>query len=73
MHDDKGYNRKFLRFESLQSESDQKKKILIPLFQKEYPQDAVLIDLIPTENINIGNKPFLKVLNDRMSRRKSKK
>ena len=70
MHDDTGYNRKFLRFESLQPESDQQKKIPIPIFQKEYPQDAVLIDLIPSENINIGNKPFLKVLNDRVSRRK---
>ena len=56
MHDDTGYNRKFLRFESLPPpKSDQKKKIPIPIFQKEYPQDAVLIDLIPSENINIGN------------------
>jgi SagB-type dehydrogenase family enzyme len=69
-------NRKFLRFfdrEEYQEavpESDQAKKKPIPIFEKEYPQDAILIDLIPSEKLNIGNKPFFKVLNDRKSRRK---
>lgn len=70
MNDDVGYNRKFLRFGSSTPESDQRKKIPIPLFQNEYPEDADLIDLIPSEKIIIGNKPFFKVVNDRVSRRK---
>ncbi|KKM21024.1 hypothetical protein LCGC14_1639550, partial [marine sediment metagenome] len=64
MNDDIGYNRKFLRFGSSEPESDQRKKIPIPLFQNEYPEDADLIDLIPSEKINIGNKPLFKVVND---------
>ena len=69
-------NRKFLRFldrEEYQKavpESDQKKNKPIPLLEKEYPQDAVLIDLISSEELNIGNQPFFKVLHDRKSRRK---
>lgn len=69
-------NRKFLRhfdreeYQKVVPESDQEKKIPMPLFQKEYPPDAVLIDLIHPEKINVGNKPFFKVVNDRVSRRK---
>ncbi len=69
-------NRKFLHFfdkedyKKVIPKSDQEKKKSIPLFQKEYPLDAILIDLIPPEKLNIGNKPFFKVLTDRKSRRK---
>ena len=42
----------------------------MPLFEKEYPKDVDLIDLIPPEAFKIGNKPFLEVLNNRISRRK---
>ncbi len=69
-------NRKFLRFFDKEEYkkavpvSDQEKKEPIPKMQKDYPKDAELIDLIPAENFKIGNKSFLNVLNDRISRRK---
>ncbi|MHA1729568.1 MAG: SagB/ThcOx family dehydrogenase [Promethearchaeota archaeon] len=69
-------NRKFLHFFDKEAykksvpESDQEKKIPIPLFQKEYPEEAELIDLISPENFKIGNKPFFEIVNTRISRRK---
>ena len=68
--------RKFLRFfdkeeyEEVVPKSDQEKKIPPPSFQKKYPKDADLIDLIPPEKFSIGNTPFLKIVNKRVSRRK---
>ncbi|KKM15928.1 hypothetical protein LCGC14_1691090 [marine sediment metagenome] len=68
-------NRTFLRFfdndefERMVPESDEEKKEPFPLFQKEYAEDAKLIDLISPENFKIGKKSFLDVINQRVSRR----
>ncbi|MFW9878080.1 MAG: SagB/ThcOx family dehydrogenase [Candidatus Thorarchaeota archaeon] len=68
-------NRKFLRFfdkveyDKVVPESDEEKNMPFPLFQKEYPKDAELVELISPENFKIGTTPFLDVLNKRMSRR----
>jgi SagB-type dehydrogenase family enzyme len=69
-------NRNFLRFfdkveyDKVVPESDEEKNMPFPLFQKEYPKDANLVELISPENFKIGKTPFLDVLNRRMSRRK---
>ena len=39
-------------------------------FQKDYPKDSQLIDLIPPEKFKIGYTPFLDALNRRKSRRR---
>ena len=68
-------NRKFLRFfdndefDKRVPESDEQKKKPFPLFQKEFTDDSKLIDLISPEKFQIGKKPFLDVLNRRISRR----
>ncbi len=68
-------NRRFLHFfdkdeyERLVPESDEQKKKPFPLFQKDFGQDTKLIDLIPPEEFEIGEKSFLDVVNRRMSRR----
>jgi len=51
-------------------ESDQDRKIEAPLPQKEYPQDAKLLDLVSPEELSIGKVPFLDVVRNRKSRRK---
>lgn len=69
-------NRRFLHFfdkdeyEKVVPESDEKKKKPFPLFQKPYDEEKPLIDLIPPENLKVGKKPFIDVINRRMSRRK---
>jgi SagB-type dehydrogenase family enzyme len=69
-------NRKFLRFFNKDDyvkfvpESDEQKNKPFPLFQKEYSEDAKLIELISPENFKIGNTSFLDVVNRRVSRRK---
>jgi len=68
--------RNFLRFYDREDyeievpESDEQKKIPPPSFQREYSEDAELIDLVPPEDLKIGNTPFLKIVNNRKSRRK---
>lgn len=68
--------RDFLRFydreeyEKEVPESDEEKKIPPPVFQREYLEDAELIELIPPEAFKIGNTPFLNLVNNRKSRRK---
>ncbi|MFX0207077.1 MAG: hypothetical protein ACFFDT_13900, partial [Candidatus Hodarchaeota archaeon] len=49
---------------------DQERKLPQPPIQKNYPEDAELIDLVPPEKITIGNMPFREVINKRMSNRK---
>ena len=51
-------------------ESDEKKKIPPPPFQRPYPEDVPLIDLVPADEFTIGNAPFLGLVNSRQSRRK---
>ncbi|MFX0091625.1 MAG: SagB/ThcOx family dehydrogenase [Candidatus Hodarchaeota archaeon] len=68
--------RKFLRFydqeeyEKVVPVSDQQKKKPHPSYQKDYPEDGKLIDLIPPEELKIGYMPFLDALNRRKSRRR---
>lgn len=69
-------NRKFLRFydseeyDNVVPQSDEQKKIIPPLFQQPYPENAKLIDLITPDKFTIGNTPFLDLVNNRKSRRK---
>jgi len=67
--------RKFLHFfpedfKKEVSESDQQKKVPRPLAQKPYPKDQQVKDLVPPDQIKLGQVPFLNVLNSRKSRRK---
>jgi len=68
-------NRRFLHFfgkdefERLVPESDEQKNKPFPSFQKDFDQDTKLIDLIPPEKFEIGEKSFLDVVNRRISRR----
>jgi SagB-type dehydrogenase family enzyme len=69
-------NRRFLRFydredyETIVPDSDEKKKLPFPLFQKEYNESEQLINLISPKDFKIGKVPFLEVVTKRMSRRK---
>jgi len=69
-------NRKFLRFfnkgeyDKVVPESDEQKKLPKPSFQKDYPEDAELIDLISPDNFTIGSTSFLDLVNTRKSRRR---
>jgi SagB-type dehydrogenase family enzyme len=69
-------NRRFLRFydredyETIVPDSDEKKKLPFPLFQKEYDESEQLINLISPKDFKIGKVPFLELVNKRMSRRK---
>jgi SagB-type dehydrogenase family enzyme len=51
-------------------ETDQKKKIPPPLPQKPYAKDARLIDLIPPQDLTVGQMPLIEAINCRKSRRK---
>ncbi len=68
--------RNFLRFfdaedyKEVVPESDEQKKVPPPLFQKAFPEDAPLIDLIHPDEFTIGKAPFLDLVNSRKSRRK---
>lgn len=63
MWDEEKYTKEF-------PESDQKKKLPQPPMQKDYPKEARLIDLVPPEEITIGDMPFRDVVNKRKSHRK---
>ncbi len=51
-------------------ESDQMKGVPPPAIQKDYPNEAKVMDLIPPEEITIGNIPFREVITKRKSHRK---
>jgi SagB-type dehydrogenase family enzyme len=53
-----------------QLETDQKKKIPPPPFQKPYPQDATLIDLVAPQDLTVGTMPLIEAIRRRKSRRK---
>jgi len=50
-------------------EKDQEKKIPQPPAQKPYPEEAVLIDLVPPENLAVGKMPLIETIQRRRSRR----
>jgi SagB-type dehydrogenase family enzyme len=68
--------RDFLRFfdsedyEKEVPESDEQKKVPPPKFERPYPEDANLIDLVSPDDFKIGNTSFLKLVNSRKSRRR---
>jgi len=51
-------------------ETDQNKRIPPPTRQKPYPDNATLFDLIPPENLTIGQMPTIEAIGNRRSRRK---
>jgi SagB-type dehydrogenase family enzyme len=67
-------NRNFLKahrwdgFERMKT--DQRRKHPAPPVQKPYPEDAKLINLIPTVVLQVGNLPLAEVIWGRMSHRK---
>jgi SagB-type dehydrogenase family enzyme len=50
--------------------TDQGNKISPPPIQKAYPEDARLIDLIPPEQLRVGNAPLREIIGKRETRRK---
>jgi SagB-type dehydrogenase family enzyme len=68
--------RRFLKFfdsdeyKEVVPESDEQKKVPPPLFQKPYPEDAHLIELVHPDEFTIGRASFLDLVNSRKSRRK---
>ena len=50
-------------------EKDQENKIPQPPAQKPYPEDAVLIDLVPPEELTVGGMPLIEAIQRRRSRR----
>lgn len=50
--------------------SDQEKKLPPPPIQKEYPAGAELIDLVPADDITVGDASLRKMIGQRRSRRK---
>jgi SagB-type dehydrogenase family enzyme len=51
-------------------ETDQQKGAPLPPFQKPYPADAVLVDLVPPDELTVGEAPLREVIDRRRSRRK---
>lgn len=66
-------NRNFLKADDWlkwnELERDQEKDISMPDVQKEYPVDSELIDLVPYEDFDIGDKPIKDIIKKRRSRR----
>jgi len=52
------------------SETDQRRGVPPPALQKAYSQDAVLIDLVPSEDLTVGKMPLIEAVRHRRSRRK---
>ena len=50
--------------------SDASKKMPPPIFQKPYPDDSELIDLVSPSDFTIGDESFIELVNQRESRRK---
>jgi len=49
--------------------SDQRKGVPMPPYEKEYPKDSVLVDLVPHEDITLETKPVYETITKRRSRR----
>ncbi|NHJ49239.1 MAG: SagB/ThcOx family dehydrogenase [Asgard group archaeon] len=60
----------YLRNIKVEEESDAQKGLPVPPMEKPYPEDSVLIDLLPPDKFSIGNFPLLEAINNRESRRK---
>ena len=68
-------NRKLLKYDwdfwnEENPKNSQEQPLPFPTFEKEYPNDAPLIDLILPENFTIGKIPLIDVMNSRISRRR---
>lgn len=50
--------------------SDQRKGVPMPPYEKEYPKDSLLIDLVPHEEITLKTKPVYETITKRRSRRR---
>jgi SagB-type dehydrogenase family enzyme len=62
--------RKYLKNLVLEDETDQMKGLPIPPIQKPYPEDAMLIDLISPDSIQLEDISIVQAINNRESRRK---
>ena len=66
--------RKFLRSDLWEEwrkiETDQRKGVPAPSPQKPYPENARLIDLVPSKDLTVGKMPLIEVIRRRRSRRK---
>ena len=51
-------------------QTDQRRKTPPPPIQKPYPEDALLIDLVPPEHVRVGMTPLRDVIRRRESRRR---
>jgi SagB-type dehydrogenase family enzyme len=51
-------------------ETDQKKQVPPPTVQKPYPEDAILVDLVPATQLTVGRMPLIEAIEKRRSRRK---
>ena len=69
-------NRKFLRFFNMEEyekfvpKSDEQKNVPNIPFQKSFPKDTELIDLVSPDDFTIGQTPFIELVNERKSRRR---
>jgi SagB-type dehydrogenase family enzyme len=50
-------------------ETDQRKGVPAPPQQKPYPEDAVLVDLVPPNELTVGRMPLIEAIGRRRSRR----
>ena len=66
--------RKFLKAdrwdEWAEMDTDQRKKIAPPSLQKDYPEDAKIIDLTAPDDLGIGKIPLLNAIKNRKSHRR---
>ena len=51
-------------------ETDQRKQIPPPPTEKPFPQDALLIDLVPPEDLTVGRMPLIEAIKGRKSHRR---
>ncbi|MGM0602588.1 MAG: SagB/ThcOx family dehydrogenase [Bacillota bacterium] len=59
---------KWIKWDDL--DRDQKKGVSAPPVTKDYPEDVELIDLIPYDQLNVGDSSLKKIMKKRKSRRK---
>ncbi|RCW40121.1 MULTISPECIES: SagB/ThcOx family dehydrogenase [unclassified Halanaerobium] len=59
---------KWIKWDDL--DRDQKKGVSAPPMTKDYPEDAELIDLIPYDQLKVGDSSLKKIMKQRKSRRK---
>jgi SagB-type dehydrogenase family enzyme len=50
-------------------DTDQRKGVPVPSQQKPYPKDAVLVDLVPPNELTVGRMPLIEAIGRRRSRR----